>query len=512
MVSQSVSPDNHATYTLFGTVENSVTSAPIKRALVEIHVGGRRLAFTDSNGQFEFDDLPPADTEVTVRKPGFFSERELNGGPAVPATTKIGPDSQPLNLKLVPQSVITGHIQGVDGEPLEQIPVKALTARIEEGRKRWVPLSASSTDQDGEFRLANLTPGTYYLEIGPSRGVGEFGTKVDAYPARFYPGVAEMSAATPFEIGAGQQVNASLLLRPVPLLKVSGQLTGYGGGGVNIAFVDHLGNNFSFLRLNSATGEFEAEVPAGSYTLKATEWAGDATPRRGEISLNLTSTASGLVIALGTMVPIPIVVRTEDVKHQDVGGGGRAFGSFLNVRLIPLGEQLGISDIWSGFQGAPNPSPVIRDPAAGTYSVEFDANSPWYVQSAQCGATDLLREPLTINPGGQTPPIEVTLRNDGASLTGQVGTGQTRQFATVLLVPDEGSGEQVKTVNTGPDGRFAIGDLPPVGYNVLGVDRAEILEYRNRQVLEPYLSRATHLTLDPNGRQTVHLDLVNVTN
>lgn len=509
--SQSPTADRNATYSLFGTVVNSVTGAPIKRALIEIYAGNPRLAFSDGNGQFEFDNLPPGETAVNVRKPGFFSEKEITGAAASPTMTKIGPDSEPLNVKLVPQSVITGHVQNVNGEPLEQVPVKALTARIEDGRRRWVQLSAGSTNEDGEFRLANLTPGSYYLQVGPSSGFGDAQSEGEGYPALFYPGVPDMGSATMFEVAPGQQVNADLSLRPVPLFKVSGRISGYTGAGVGVNLVDHLGNSFSFLRrLNPATGEFEAQVPAGSYTLQAWQWSRDARPQRAEIPLNVNSAVSGVAIALGTVGPIPVIVRTEDMRHEQLGDRHSRFDRPVNIHLIRSGDQIQNSDIWSGLQGAPTPSLVIPDAVAGTYSVEFMPNSLWYVQSAQCGATDLLREPLAISAGAQTPPIEVVLRNDGATVSGQIGSGQMSEFATVLLVPDDGSGAQIKAVSTGADGHFAIGDLAPGGYSVLAVDRAGALEYRNRQVLEQYLSRATHVTLDPNGRHTVHLDLVNV--
>lgn len=502
---QSPVTESSATYTLFGTVVNSVTGAPIKHALIEIHVRDRRLAFSDGNGQFEFDNLPAVETAVNVRKPGFFTEREILGGPDPPLLTQIGPDAGPLNISLVPQSAITGHIQSADEEPLEGIPVKAIRARIEDGRKRWVQASAGATNEDGEFRLANLPPGTYYLEVGPSSGFGDLGPEAEGYPARFYPGVAEMSSATPFEIAAGQQVTADVSLHPVPLFKVSGRFTAYAGGGVGVTFIDHLGNSFSFLtRLNSSTGEFQAEVPAGSYILQATEWTPDAGPRQAEIPLNVSSAVSGIAVALGTTDPIPVVVRTENTKQEPVSTAPP-----LNVHLFRSGDHVEDSDTWSSFQGAPNPSLVIADAEPGTYSVDFDLDSSWYVQSAQCGTTDLLREPLTINAGAQTPAIEVVLRNDGASLTGQIGNRQTHDSATVLLVPDDRSTAQIKAIHTGPDGHFAAGDLAPGTYSALAIDGAGELEYRNRQVLEQYLSRATRVTLDPNGRQTIHLDLLN---
>ena len=46
------------------------------------------------------------------------------------------------------------------------------------------------------------------------------------------------------------------------------------------------------------------------------------------------------------------------------------------------------------------------------------------MQSAQCGDTDLLRDELTVVAGVQTSPIEIVLRDDGATVSGRVDVGQ----------------------------------------------------------------------------------------
>src|SRR5581483_12310383 len=67
---------SNATYTLNGTVVNSVTGEPIRRALVRLNIHGERLAFSDSSGHFEFDGLPAGRAFAVVQKPGYFSEQE----------------------------------------------------------------------------------------------------------------------------------------------------------------------------------------------------------------------------------------------------------------------------------------------------------------------------------------------------------------------------------------------------------------------------------------------------
>src|SRR5256885_8810072 len=107
-------------YSLSGTVVNSVTGEAIRGALVQIYINGQSARLTGPDGKFQFDGLFAGQTPITVRKPGFFSEEDLENGlpkfrrPAV----DIGPDVSPAILNLVPEGVIYGRITGDDGEPI----------------------------------------------------------------------------------------------------------------------------------------------------------------------------------------------------------------------------------------------------------------------------------------------------------------------------------------------------------------------------------------------------------
>src|SRR5258708_40210955 len=102
--SQQFSTDDK--YTLRGTVINSVTSEPIRGALVQIYFNGQSSMLTGPDGKFQFAGLPQGQSTIMVRKPGFFSEDDFDphGRGQHPSTT--GPNSPAVVLKLVPQGVI----------------------------------------------------------------------------------------------------------------------------------------------------------------------------------------------------------------------------------------------------------------------------------------------------------------------------------------------------------------------------------------------------------------------
>jgi hypothetical protein len=53
-------------------------------------------------------------------------------------------------------------------------------------------------------------------------------------------------------------------------------------------------------------------------------------------------------------------------------------------------------------------------------------------------------------------------------------------------------------------------NLAPGDYSVLAVDRADGLEYGNPEALAPYLGQATHVTLEPEQKLSLKIELTHV--
>ena len=154
-----------ATFTLNGTVVNSVTGEPVGRALVRVLGPVQRTAFTDQEGHFQIEGVQEG-SPLGAQKPGYFSPMALDGGGSNRVGI-VGPDAGPVTLKLTPQSVISGRVTDIAGDPIERLPVRLTERSVREGRQRWDSLGFAESDEDGRFRFANLMPGTYYLAVGP---------------------------------------------------------------------------------------------------------------------------------------------------------------------------------------------------------------------------------------------------------------------------------------------------------------------------------------------------------
>ncbi len=500
-------------YKLTGSVVNAVSGEPIRRALVELEGDSERSGLSDSNGHFEFSGLPAGQVNVTARKPGFFAQEELQGGAPEVKSILVGADTPAVAVKLTPESIIYGRVEAPDGEPIEEIPIRVISSQIIDGRKRWEPRANSTTNEDGEFRVANLPPGVYYVEAGPgasfrTRRARRVQAGEEGYTTAFYPGAADPTAASAIVLTAGQQQEVHFALKPQPVFKVSGVIRGYVANmGVDLQIVDKLGEQLTVpIRFNQEGGTFESRVPAGDYTIRAR--AQDAKQSAAaDVPISVTENVTGVQVILGPATSIPVNVRRE---ASDADNASLRAGQPIAVHLSAGESPLSSLDFWSSPDQQKDHPLAIRNVDPGRYSVEIISNGSWYVQSATSGSTDLLRDELAVGAGSQVPPIEITLRNDGATLTGSVQSDGSPEKGTVVLVPERGSVAQAKVSSAAQAGEFRFDHLAPGDYRVLAFDRVNDLEYRDPEVMNAYLSRGTHVSLQANGQSSATVDLIRV--
>jgi hypothetical protein len=81
----------------------------------------------------------------------------------------------------------------------------------------------------------------------------------------------------------------------------------------------------------------------------------------------------------------------------------------------------------------------------------------------------------------------------------------------VLVIPD-GAARLSRSIPVSEGAETLLPGLAPGEYNVLALDRADGIEYTNPEVLGRYLSNANakHVTLQPNQKTELNLDLIRV--
>jgi hypothetical protein len=231
---QSLPPSSSCPCTLQGSVVDSVSGQPVPHALVKLTAPSPRAALTDSEGKFQFEGLPAGSLTLEAEKPGFLA-RDSSGVWSLPSVNlRLGPDSPPALLRLVPEGVISGQVSDENGEPLEGFTISVL---FRGPGHRALGLGSDMlnrraiTDDQGKFRIAGLRPGSYYLTAHETQAPALHGTGKSSVPLGyapvFYPGVNEISSAAPLKVLAGTTIQANLSLKREPFIRLSGTVSGY---------------------------------------------------------------------------------------------------------------------------------------------------------------------------------------------------------------------------------------------------------------------------------------------
>jgi protocatechuate 3,4-dioxygenase beta subunit len=156
---------------------------------------------------------------------------------------------------MTPQSVITGKVTDEDGDPVMRASVQVIRERWVNGRRQQMPLSSDSTDDRGEYRIAGLMPGKYFLQVSASRPImmheaGQMrpaeGPGDQTYIPLFYPGVTELGQAQALSLAPGQEARGvDLSLRKANTWRIRGQVLDDAGKPMQYAGVmAHAGRSF----------------------------------------------------------------------------------------------------------------------------------------------------------------------------------------------------------------------------------------------------------------------------
>jgi hypothetical protein len=427
---------------------------------------------------------------------------------------------------LLPEATIFGEVKDENGVPLEGVTVRAQQWQVPNGEKELVPVGNARTDDQGNFRLAELRPGRYYLCF-PSTNNGGWSTtyrltskkqEEEGYGAQFYPGVPDLESAAVIEIQAGAQVHIAQTLSRQRLFQIVGVLRGADpASGLSLTLTNPLGDMVQKrVWLDPKTGLFQISgVPRGAYLLQATAnrptrlrntasgllgiTDEDRPPLTATLSLRLVSDVSGLVVVLGSGISVDVHVRDE---VSEIGAPNGVHP--VSLQMKPQGFPQ--SPSWITVPRVPNDrraSERFEGLAPGVYSVSGTPHGPWYIASMRCGSADLLRDDLTVTTG-TPPPIEVVLRDDGAQLAVKVvKNGQPVTAGLLLFSPDYPRRSQW----FGRTSSLSVGNLAPGKYYVIALRGAENLEFRNPMVMERYLAHATEVILGPRGNVAISAEL-----
>ena len=569
--------DKTDTDTIHGIVVNSVTHEPIARALVS-SPDNRFAALTNSEGRFEFtlpkvDSAPQGDSDsntpvsgqiqsgisnrpfmLMARKPGFLSD---SNGQAQNLQNEALKD---LTLTLTPESLIVGAVTLPTSEPPDSIMLQVFRRQVQDGRARWLPAQGAQSTSDGQFRFADLPAGTYKLlthelldhdplttdPLTLPRSNVPLG-QLFGYPPVYYQSAPDFGSAATIQLAAGQTqaVNLSLVKLPYHRVKVPVINAPDNGFAVNVYSHGRKGPGFS-LGYNNGDHAIEGMLPDGTYTIEASSFGSNGVTGLQTITIK-GAPIDGPSMTLVSNASIPVLVKEEFTSADNPGSmtwniNGRNTvikgpRRYLSVTLEPaddfgVGPQVSLRD-----PRAADDALVIEGAPAGSYWVRVNS-SRGYPASIRSGNLDLQHQPLVVGAGGTASPIEITMRDDTAEISGTVeGVTPTAQRPVISSVASLASGDargstfyaplggqaaahiycipladssgQLAEIWVSPDGSFVSQGLAPGAYRLLAFDREQHeLEYRNPEALRTYDSKGPVVRMVGGQKEHVQLQLI----
>jgi len=493
--------------TIRGRVLNRVTQEPVGRALVTA-AGDEYATMTDERGQFELK-MKGSQRKATkgnvagsqmpmrlrtkgglqARKPGFLPLKR----PALASAVKEGREE--ATIYLTPEALIVGRV-AAPGWAGERILCEFFRLVTIDGRERWSSAGNFPAWANGEFRFSGLEAGTYRLithegmdrdslALGP-------GAQMFGYPPVYYPNTTDFSAAAPIVVKAGETAQANLTLARREYFPVRIPVANAAASESQILSVfpsGHWGPGWS-LNYNPEEQVIEGRLPDGNYTVELNTYGGE--PLTGVVNFTVDGRAAqGPPMNLVPNVTVSVNVREEFQTSRTAALEKGAFIDPKNrapeqqkaqVILAPMEELKAMESrmVSEPVEGTQGQTLRIRNVRPGTYRVIVTPFSG-YAAVVESGGTDLLRQPLAVGRGGGAPPIEVTLRDDGAEVSGVVegspaGQGNSgpdatnpEHYWTLLLVP-VGRGVSEPLWFRTHDGNFILVSLAPGDYLVAAYD------------------------------------------
>lgn len=545
--------------TISGIALNAMTKEPLRRAEITLmpmgQVGGRggagsgggavmqgfqgpegpagtRRVQADAEGKYVFTDVTPGRYMVMARRTGFIDGRYGARKPGSPGTQLDVAADQSLNnvkIELTPQAIIAGRVVDEEGEPFQGAQIQVVRQQFVRGSRRGIPMGGQATNDRGEFRIANVAPGTVYLQVTPARGMGgPSGVTEDkpdlAYVNTYYPGTTDAAQASKIDVTAGSELTGfEIKLQKTRVFRVKGKVvddsTGQPARGffVNLvpreaAFFGMFGQGFN--RGNDGTFELRGVAP-GSYLLNVQTGMGPGSagnsgrPRMGHSEpLDVTN---GHINDLVVHIPPPVKITGSVAAN--VSGANSFDATSIRLMLMPAGQEaMGARPL------TPNEDGTFESDlmSPGKYRVQLlGGNATYWVESIKYGDQDVMGQEFEISSG--PAPLRIVLAGDGGTVTGTVTLNdQPASSASVLLIPQDknrrgmGMGG-VRQAETNQSASFTISNIAPGKYWLIALDQFEQGSGDDEEQLRKIEAKATTVEVKKQGNETITLKLLSMT-
>ena len=476
---------------IHGTVTNAATGRGLRKAYLRLSSIGRgsvHPVVTSDQGTFAIENIAPGNYRLDVECTGFLNTW-YDGGTepdeAVELHLSAGQSLTGIEIKMTPQAVLSGRVLDQDGDPWPRADISVFRSVWRKGRRHIEAVDIPGSplvDDRGEFRIAELAPGRYYVLAEPD-GMWEqqHHPDVDDKPAirqqpTWYQSSPEVESSSPVTLTAGQQfsgLDIRLRVGTGSKLRLRGKLLGIeniptpAGDPRAVAprvlarRASTLVDEDSYPGTIRPDGSFEIDfLPSGTYDV----WVKQGYPSSsilGQTTVQVDDRdVENVSIELHPPQTLSVRVRIEG----DEGTKPPPISIYLEPVDFPGIEPFPIPQVDGSLE--------FKDLGLGLYRV----NTPglvflhMYLKSVRYGDAESTDGTFTLATYGV--PLELVFSTRGAQLSGTVtGRATTPQVVLIPETPDAARREhETRAATFDQNGVFSIGSIPPGSYKLFAFE------------------------------------------
>ena len=521
-----------------GHVYRSDTGEPIPKAQVGLWAadeataqaaGGQRIVRTSADGTFVFFDLPAGTYQIGGWRNGFteFSwpqneEQAERLHREMSVSLKPGQKLENLALRLHPAGVIAGRITDEEREPVSGVEVYVLFAKFVRGGRRQInAMGRAVTDDLGNFRVANLPPGPYYVRAGglitqETRHMQTFGLKEDPaggmrYHNTYYPGTSSLDEAQVLHVTPEGTNDIQFTVATERTYTIAGKVLGKSAleRAEEVRYIARDSEGYMFSVDDGSAevapdGSFKTSpLPPGDYTLSA-----DVNRQGVETELGYAS--------------VRIVDSNEHADIQ-IGHAIEVHGKVEAPQGFPLqGTKIALETFGPGFyllhEAAVDSSArfVIPNipPGDDMFTLLESSQESAYVKKAVCNGRDYASSVFTLALD-TTLDCTVTLANDMGVVHGKVMNGENpAPRVVVVLIPESKDLRRIPcytlTSKTDAAGEYKISGVIPGDYLLFAVPPSPDNAHFAVDFAGSHRGSAERVELNTPGVQAINLKLTSL--
>lgn len=528
-----------------GIVTKDPGSEPVKKALIELiaedqTTAGDYTAVSGADGSFRIEGILPGRYRLFAERTGMLEfEKHHARSQGRVLTLAEGQELKSLQIRLQAAAVVRGRVTDEDGDPMPNAQVSVMKQSFSAGHNHLEQVGSERANDLGEYRIASLPAGNYYVSVNPppdlknlidgagaaastrdSSGGGANPDKTSlSYQTTYYPGTPDRSQAAPIQLHPGDEFPVNFSLTPAPTLSVRGSVVNLPPRSTAVIVLQSRDFNAVLSGAEMRKdGSFEIrDVAPGTYTILATI-EDSPIPMTAKQSLQVVgSSVEGLRLS-----PQPGASIRGRLHFEGKSGGVNRFDSgqiFLALQSAdgddsPLGS-FGMADGFSpAARVAADGSFEWKNVPSGTYYLQFvdgAGSSGWYLKSALAGGREVSESGLVMDGGAVV--LDVLVSKKGAAVEG-VATDQNGgpvANAVVVAVPEarlRSREDRFFKAATDQSGRFSLNGMPPGDYTLFAWESLDGDAYYDPNFLKNYQGQGTALPLAEGERKTVQLKTI----